>query len=159
MSAPQPLSLFPEAVEHLSPVLVWRRISFDIAGVAEPQGSTRAFIPKGWSRAIITSDNPDLKQWRQLVAVAAGQAMTGEPMKGAVRLIAVFTLPRPVSVTVKKRPHHTVKPDTSKLVRALEDALTGVVWVDDCQVVDLIVRKRYADGVAVGATVTVEELG
>lgn len=35
------------------------------------------------------------------------------------------------------------KPDSTKLVRAVEDALTGVLWGDDAQVVDQHVFKRY----------------
>jgi hypothetical protein len=37
----------------------------------------------------------------------------------------------------------TVRPDAVKLARAAEDALTGVVWVDDSQIVD----ERLGDGV------------
>ena len=35
------------------------------------------------------------------------------------------------------------KPDTTKLLRAVEDALTSVLWRDDAQVVDQHVFKRY----------------
>ena len=34
-------------------------------------------------------------------------------------------------------------PDLGKLARAVLDALTGIVWVDDDQVVDLVCRKRW----------------
>ena len=36
-----------------------------------------------------------------------------------------------------------MRPDATKLVRAVEDALTGLVWRDDAQVVIQTVRKRY----------------
>jgi hypothetical protein len=39
----------------------------------------------------------------------------------------------------------TVRPDAVKLARAAEDALTGVVWVDDSQIVDERLHKVYAD--------------
>lgn len=43
-------------------------------------------------------------------------------------------------------PHYpAVKPDATKLVRAVEDALTGICWRDDAQIVNQDVRKRYAD--------------
>jgi hypothetical protein len=38
-----------------------------------------------------------------------------------------------------------VRPDAVKLARAAEDALTGVVWVDDSQIVDERLHKVYAD--------------
>ena len=36
-------------------------IQFTVYGRPEPQGSTRAFIPKGWKRATVTSDNPEVE--------------------------------------------------------------------------------------------------
>src|ERR1700693_1389314 len=47
------------------------KISFTVYGKPEPQGSTRAFIPKGWNRAVITSDNAELKPWRQQITRTA----------------------------------------------------------------------------------------
>jgi Holliday junction resolvase RusA-like endonuclease len=41
-------------------------------------------------------------------------------------------------------PAHLTKPDASKLIRAVEDALTHVVYRDDAQVVELVVGKFYA---------------
>jgi Holliday junction resolvase RusA-like endonuclease len=34
-----------------------------------------------------------------------------------------------------------VSADVSNRVKALEDALTGIAWADDCQVVELFARK------------------
>jgi Holliday junction resolvase RusA-like endonuclease len=39
---------------------------------------------------------------------------------------------------------HTIKPDLTKLVRAVEDALTGVIWKDDSQVSSACSLKQYA---------------
>lgn len=36
------------------------------------------------------------------------------------------------------------KPDCDNIVKLISDALNGIVWVDDSQVVDLVVKKRYA---------------
>ena len=40
---------------------------------------------------------------------------------------------------------HTQKPDLTKLVRCLEDALSGVVWNDDCQVIETNACKEWGD--------------
>lgn len=117
----------------------------------------RAFTPKGWTRPILTSDNPNLKQWRQLVTSAAAEVATGELFDGAIVLSLVFYLPKPASAS-RKVLYPTKRPDLSKLVRSTEDALKGVLWVDDSQVVDLLVRKRYAGiGAPTGVFVTIEE--
>ena len=49
----------------------------------------------------------------------------------------------------------TTRPDLTKLLRALEDALTGIVWRDDAQVVLQWVTKGYAVNGRIGAHVIV----
>lgn len=133
-------------------------ISFVVYGHPEPQGSTKAFIPKGWSRAIITSDNKKLKPWRQQLSLSAIEALAangGEIIARpvGVRLCVCFYLEKPASVS-KNRHLPSVKPDASKLLRAVEDALTGTIYEDDAQVTDIVVAKRY--GVPERAEIQVE---
>jgi Holliday junction resolvase RusA-like endonuclease len=45
-------------------------------------------------------------------------------------------------------------PDLDKLIRAILDALTGVVWRDDGQVVDIVASKVYADTPGVDVVIT-----
>lgn len=117
----------------------------------------RAFTPKGWTRPILTSDNPNLKDWRRVVADAASEVATGELFEGPIVLSLAFYLPRPKSAP-KSVLYPAKRPDLSKLIRSTEDALKGVLWVDDSQVVDLLVRKRYAGvGGPAGVFVTIEE--
>lgn len=132
-------------------------IRFTVFGHPEPQGSTRAFIPRGWNRAVITSDNKKLKPWRQQLSASALEASRGEiiPKPTAVRVAVCFYLEKPPSIP-KKRPLPTVKPDGDKLLRALLDALTGTVFEDDAQVTDLVVGKRY--GVPERAEIQIEEI-
>lgn len=40
-------------------------------------------------------------------------------------------------------PYPTQDPDTTKLIRSTEDALNGIVWYDDNQVVDQHAYKRW----------------
>lgn len=114
-------------------------------GVPQPQGSAKAFMPKGARYPVVTSDNPQLKGWRQLVAAEASRALqgTGQLLDGPVQVCAVFYLPRPKALKAQARPHVT-RPDVDKLARAIGDALTGVVWRDDAQVVQWQVSKVYA---------------
>jgi crossover junction endodeoxyribonuclease RusA len=124
-------------------------LAFTVYGEAQPQGSAKAFVPKGWKRPIITSDNPDLKSWRQLVAEAANRALAQLPatdrdyLLEGVRLTIAFYLPRPKSLP-KRVTAHTKKPDIDKLVRAVADALTSIVFRDDSQVCELVTAKHYA---------------
>ena len=124
-------------------------INFRVYGEAQPQGSAKAFTPKGWSRPIITSDNPSLKQWRQLVAEAANHALGALPaadrsvLLEGVRLTVAFYLPRPKSLP-KRATAHTKKPDLDKLVRSCCDSLSAIVFRDDSQVCELVAAKHYA---------------
>lgn len=106
-------------------------------------------------RAIVTSDNKNLRAWADSVRYAAQDLEAF--FEGPVRLEIEFFFSRPKSVSVKKRPHMVTRPDTSKLVRGAEDALNGILWKDDAQVVALIATKHYVDGPA-GAVVTVTEV-
>lgn len=122
-------------------------ISFTVYGHPEPQGSTKAFIPKGWSRAVITSDNKKLKPWRQQLSASAEAALSengGELLAkpAGVRLAVCFYFEKPASVP-RSRVLPSVKPDIDKLTRALMDALTGTIFEDDAQVTDIVVAKRY----------------
>jgi crossover junction endodeoxyribonuclease RusA len=118
-------------------------ITFTVIGHAQPQGSTRAFNVPGKRDPVVTSDNPNLKQWRSLVAYAAQQQAAGGPMYGGVHVTLDFALQRPKSLP-KRACQHLKKPDIDKLARAVLDALTGILYHDDSEVVRLEVTKRYA---------------
>lgn len=136
-------------------------ITFTVFGVAQPKGSTRAFVPKGWTRPIITSDNQKSKGWQQLVAEAASRALqgSGQLFHGSIKLDVAFHLPRPKSLPRTRETPMTKKPDCDKLLRSTVDALTGVIFRDDSQVVDVHVTKQYAAlGESPRAIVTIEPL-
>ena len=140
------------------------RVAFDVAGLPVPQGNLRAGLIAG--RARIINSGPKfgpLHAWRGAIATEA-RAATHELLAGPVEVRVTFRLPRPAGHSGKRgllasAPAFPVrKPDADKLGRALLDALTGVVFLDDAQVVDLVVRKRYADiGQQPGAAVEVSE--
>lgn len=137
------------------------QLSFVVWGVAQPKGSAKAFIPKGWNRAVVTSDNPKNKGWQQLVAEACGRARDeagASLLDGPVRLRVAFYLPRPKSLP-KRVEHHIKKPDLDKLVRSVKDGLTRVAWQDDAQVVRVEATKEYADvGTSPHAVIAVEPM-
>lgn len=41
--------------------------------------------------------------------------------------------------------HHIVKPDVDNLIKFVLDALTGLYWVDDNQIINISARKMYVD--------------
>lgn len=147
------------------------RVAFRVVGRPQPAGSKRAFIVKrktGRQGVAVADDNPLAKGWKGEVASAAADAMGGdhtewELLDGPLGLHVIFRVKRPRShfrtgrnageVRQAAPAYPTVKPDSTKLLRAVEDALTGVVWRDDAQVVEQVVYKHY--GEPEGASVVV----
>jgi len=123
-------------------------LAFRVYGVAQGMGSKRAFVPKGWTRPIVTDTNRNLKSWQSLVAEAAGRAISERVdawrlLEGPIRLSVAFYLPRPASLP-KKTIANTKAIDVDKACRAIGDALSGVVYRDDRLIVELIAGKYYA---------------
>jgi Holliday junction resolvase RusA-like endonuclease len=121
-------------------------IKFTVIGCPQPQGSTKAFIPKGWNRAIITTANSKNKPWRQEVAGMAASYMEErsldllEELPIQVNVEFFFEKPKSTKKTVM---HKITKPDIDKLARSVLDALTGVVFKDDSQVVRCTLGKSF----------------
>ena len=132
-------------------------ISFTVPGVPAPGGSKKAFMNPRTNKIVVMDDAKNNKGWRERVAIFASQAMAGRPpLEGALRIYVVFSVVRPKGhygtgrnagclKDWAKSAHPIGRPDTTKLFRALEDALTGIVWKDDAQVVSQLVIKTYTD--------------
>jgi Holliday junction resolvase RusA-like endonuclease len=139
-------------------------IEFFVPGIPAPGGSKRAFVVNG--RAVVTDDSKRNKPWRACVSLAAREAYRGDPLTGPLDLEVTCYMPRPKShyrsgkmcalLKLDAPERHTKKPDATKLLRAIEDALTGIVWQDDAQISDQHVYKRYCS--KVGARVVVRSL-
>lgn len=130
-----------------------KAFSITVYGIAQPAGSKTSYIHPHTKQIVVTDANPRARTWKQHVAQAAGAEYDGELMQGPVILEVTFFQPRPKGhygtgrnegVVKDSAPEYpAIKPDTTKLVRGTEDAMTGVVYRDDSQVVDLIAKKRY----------------
>lgn len=116
-------------------------ISFTVYGTPIPQGSTKALIPKGWDRAIITADNKKTKPWRQEIASLARNFFPYK-LEGAVLVECRFYFEKPKS-TKKSVVNKITKPDIDKLARAVLDSLTGIAYADDSQVTTLVLWKGF----------------
>lgn len=131
-------------------------ITFTVFGDPVTQGSTRAFIHPHLKRAMVTHDNnAKVKGWRSIVSMQAKEAMLQagirELLRDGVQIEIKFYLARPKNHFGKRgllgsAPAYPVKkPDLDKLTRCIGDALKGVIYGDDSQVVSWTVRKHYGD--------------
>jgi Holliday junction resolvase RusA-like endonuclease len=131
-------------------------VRVEVVGVPVPQGSKRVFHGR-----LVDVNDRKLKDWRALVGGSVEQLGFFD---GPVKVELNFYLPRPKGHYGKKgllpsapgRP--AVKPDVDKLVRACLDAMTGMVFRDDSQVVTITARKLYASDVRLpGVHIEIEE--
>lgn len=131
-------------------------IFFRVFGVPAAQGSMRAINHKYTGRAILIHNKTQgLAAWRRRIADAAEKAREQKNgiLEGPVQLVITFHLPKPSSRpkvlrTAKQREKWAYprgRPDLSKLVRAAEDAVIGVLIRDDGQIVWHVNRKIYSD--------------
>ena len=136
-------------------------VAFTVHGVPAPQGS-KTRTPQGGMR----ESSRKVEPWRNAVAAAGAAAMhERELLVGAVALDVVFVFPRPRSHFGTGRNAGQLKPsapiycstqpDLDKLVRAVGDAMSGIVFRDDALVVELRARKHYGSPRADVAVVSV----
>lgn len=134
--------------------------SFFVPGQPATKGSTRSFRHQHSGAIVTMADCKRLKAWTVLArnaALAAGVQQTTQP----VGVVCFFYFERPkfhrgVRGLRPSAPRwHVVKPDVDKLARAVLDALTGIAYYDDSQVVDIICQKYFADANPEGAGVRI----
>lgn len=75
-----------------------------------------------------------------------------DPFDGPLEVCMEFYRPVQASLSKKERDRRlsgvhrpTVKPDLSNYIKALEDALNGILWVDDNLIISLEAKKFYAE--------------
>lgn len=138
-----------------------------VPGASQPAGSKKA-VPV-WShrtgtfavdergRPIISvmDDAKYSRAWKSHITALAAMRWRGPPIDEALELSLLFVMRRPQnhyrtkSGTPYLRPNaphfHTGAPDSTKLTRAVEDALNKLVWKDDSRVAKQSVVKIYGD--------------
>lgn len=102
----------------------------------------RAFR-RGKTAIMVHTKDVELRSWRGLVAERAGLALPNGWSRDFGYIVeAHFYFDRPKSAS--RYLYKMIKrPDLDKLVRAIDDALTGTVWSDDGQIFRLVIEKHY----------------
>ena len=163
-------------------------IAFVVVGRARPQAQNRTFplmrtdaagnrVPvlrttaSGARVPVTIHPNPkDTVNWRSDVKAAALAVFDGSGglLEGPLRMDVDIYVRRPKKLIWKKRPMPPVfcdvKPDRSNVLKSLEDALEGVIYINDSQLADGRARKFYCAGPGYGdvrprTEVSVEAIG
>lgn len=137
---------------------------FFVAGLPVPQGSKK--IVRCGAHPIMVEASKGLMPWRQQVSATARCRAPERPRPGPVEVRLDFFMRAPktkIPVSCPKRRDAaglawpTTRPDIDKLSRGILDALTGIFWEDDSQVVRLIAEKHFAER-ETGVKIGIEEL-
>lgn len=134
-------------------------LRFTVPG--EPQGKGRPRVGRVAGQARMFTPAKTVA-YEGLIAMAAQQVMRGRPLiEGPVMLEVAMYHPIRASWSKKKQAAAlanqmlpTLKCDADNCLKAICDALNGVAWKDDVQVVDLHLRKRFAETPRVEVIIT-----
>ncbi len=129
-------------------------ISFTIPGAPVPQGRPRV------TSAGHAYYDKRTQDYRELVKQCAIVAQNGrEPLTGALAMFVDCVLPIPQSWPVHRKQAalhgqwHVLRPDSSNIIKGIEDSLNGIVYEDDSQIAILVGSKSYGKEAEVKVTI------
>jgi Holliday junction resolvase RusA-like endonuclease len=136
-------------------------VTFRVDGVPVAKGRPRATAVNGSPRLYTPAKT---RAYEDLVRIEAAMAMGSRmPFDGEVTLTVTAMVPIPASFSKRKRTsaasgilRPTTRPDADNYAKAALDGCNGILFRDDAQVTDLIVRKRYAAEPCLIVTMEVE---
>lgn len=152
----QPNSEFDEIasghgqVASLAPARMPRTIKFTVPGQPVAKGRPRASRTATGVR--MRTPEKTAAYERKVKAFAINAMLGGKPVAGPVRLKVSIVVPIPASWSrVRKERARTgeicatKKPDADNVLKAIKDAMNGVVYADDAQVIEIQLSKAYGD--------------
>lgn len=138
-----------QSIHQPPPAVDWSRYParFAVHGAPMGKGSPEArFVPN--LGHVVKHERRPVVNWETLVKRAAQDHIPpGGPLQGPVAAALVFHMPRPKSAR-KSAIYPATKPDCDKLLRAIGDALTHVLYQDDAQLCwfDVLGKVYCGDG-------------
>ena len=114
-------------------------ITFKIIGIPVPKGRPRFTRDAGFVRAYTPLKT---RRWEKIIR---GQAVSYRPeylWEGPIIMTLTFMMPRPKSLP-KKVIYHIKKPDLDNLVKTIKDALQGIIYKSDSQIIITNSEKKY----------------
>ena len=135
-------------------------IEFTVPGEPVAQGRPRFSTRGSFVKAYDPEKSKSYKAYVKLVAAAAMSERSLKTFDGAiaVSIRAYVSVPKSKSKkfrenALKGLEHPTKKPDCDNIAKILLDAMTGIVYEDDKQIIRLVVEKFYDEVPRVEVTV------
>lgn len=109
--------------------------------------------PAAWQRARsngkVRFDSPEQARNKLTIGQIGAGAMGGKPpFEVPLEIVVAAFWPWPKSISEKRRraygsQYFVSRPDGDNILKLLGDALNGIVWRDDAQIVSASITKRY----------------
>lgn len=134
-------------------------VNFEVPGDPVPKGRPR-FARRG--HFVQTYTDSKTIEYETRVATKARQAIgASEPLKGPLKLFLYVRYTVPSSYTKKRKEsclngsEYPKRIDIDNVYKSITDAMNGIVYLDDSQIVEAHIRKLYAE--EAGANIMVQE--
>lgn len=125
-------------------------IEFTIPGEPIAQGRPRA--GKTRTGQTVIYDPAKSRNYKQYIQLVARGYAPKKPMEGALSMTVKIYRPMLKNFSKKRRQEAeaglyrpTTKPDNSNYIKGIEDALNGVIYKDDSQIVSSKIEKYYSE--------------
>ena len=134
-------------------------VTFSVDGDPVPKGRPR-FARRG--QFVQTYTDSKTLEYETLVGFKARQAIgASEPFKGALTVFLYLRFAIPPSYSKKRKEaclaglEYPKRIDIDNVYKSVTDAMNGIVYVDDSQIIEAHIKKVYAE--ESGANVMVQE--
>ncbi len=123
-------------------------IQFTVYGEPVAQARPKFSTAGGFVKAY---DPAKSRNYKDYVRLAAAEHAPANLLEGPIGMMLTIYRSMPKSFSKRKaaaaeagelRP--TTKPDVDNYLKGVKDALKGIIWKDDSQVVEVFVQKRYS---------------
>lgn len=119
------------------------KLAFDIQIMPVPQARPRFFVRRSGLKHFVGAYDPaKCKSFKEVIAWYAKLKAMEHGLKKALK--------DPISIKLifqmgenGKEKYHTKRPDIDNLAKAVKDALKGIIYADDSQIVEAYICKSY----------------
>lgn len=120
------------------------QISFVVQTKPVPQARPRFYVRHQGLRHFVGAYDPArCKTFKEVIAwharIKATELGLREPLRDPIAINLIFQMGN------GKERHHTKRPDIDNLAKAVKDALKGIIYSDDSQIVEAHLYKQYGE--------------
>lgn len=120
-------------------------LAFEIKTTPVPQARPRFYVRHhGLKNFVGAYDPKQCKTFKEVIAwharIKAMEQGLKAPLSGAISINLIFQMGEN-----GKEVYHTKRPDIDNLAKAVKDALKGIIYADDSQIVEAHLYKRYGE--------------